>query len=303
MKQNGFQFSKSKSLSEQINEVCKSKMSKKDKMATLEVCGLKKAEIADILGSFRTPVTRPVTHRFAYTFGVEIECYHAERRALMAAGESNGITINSEGYNHNDSKSYYKIVSDGSLTGVDNNDVVSPILNGEKSGFDSLKAVTKALDEVGAMVNRSCGLHVHIGTKGMTDEWYINVFKNYQRLENLINSFMAPSRRGQNGYCKSIKNYHFENCRTIYDVSCMMGRYHVVNPAAWRRHGTIEFRQHQGTTDFEKISNWVKFVGKLVGWSKNNTFESDVTNVNGLPFLTKEEKAFFKARQMHFAII
>lgn len=65
---------------------------------------------------------------------------------------------------------------------------------------------------------------------------------------------------------------------------------------SYSRHKTIEFRQHQGTTDYKKILNWVMFCGKLVEWSKKNRLTANVTSVDELPFLTAAEKKFFKAR-------
>ena len=34
------------------------------------------------------------------------------------------------------------------------------------------------------------------------------------------------------------------------------------------RHNTIEFRQHSGTVEFEKIANWILFLHNLVEYSK-----------------------------------
>ena len=65
---------------------------------------------------------------------------------------------------------------------------------------------------------------------------------------------------------------------------------------SYDRHKTIEFRQHQGTTDYKKILNWVMFCGKLVEWSKKNRLTADVADIDDLPFLTKAEKRFFKRR-------
>ena len=73
-------------------------------------------------------------------------------------------------------------------------------------------------------------------------------------------------------------------------------RYHKVNAESYRRHKTIEFRQHAGTTNYEKIINWVSFCGKLVIWSKKNRLTAPVASIDDIPFLTAEEKSFFKAR-------
>ena len=73
-------------------------------------------------------------------------------------------------------------------------------------------------------------------------------------------------------------------------------RYFKVNACSYSRHRTIEFRQHQGSTDFEKISNWVNFCAKLVAWSKKNVLSSEASSIDEIPFLTAKEKSFFKSR-------
>lgn len=135
-KQTGFSFASSKkSLIETIDEIKKSKMPRNEKIVALKACGLREKEISDMLKVY-VPSGSTST-RFVYTFGVEIECIHAERNALIEAGRQNGVDIHSEGYNHTDNKSYFKIVSDASVGGdVDPNEVVSPVLNGN---FASIK--------------------------------------------------------------------------------------------------------------------------------------------------------------------
>ena len=189
-KQTGFSFASSKkSLIETIDEIKKSKMPRNEKIVALKACGLREKEISDMLKVY-VPSGSTST-RFVYTFGVEIECVHAERNALIEAGRQNGVDIHSEGYNHTDNKSYFKIVSDASVGGdVDPNEVVSPVLNGNTNGMATLKKAIKSLDAVGARVNSTCGLHVHIGAAKLTGEQYVNVFKNYQKLERLIVSWL-----------------------------------------------------------------------------------------------------------------
>ena len=167
-----------------------------------------------------------------------------------------------------------------------------------------MKKAIKSLDAVGARVNSTCGLHVHIGAAKLTGEQYVNVFKNYQKLERLIDSFMAPSRRGNCRWAASLLDKDFSNCHDNYDIrrSVFYGdRYYKVNAESYTRHKTIEFRQHQGSTNYKKIEMWVKFCAKLVGWSRNNVFASEVMNIEDIPFLNKEEKAFFKSRKDAFA--
>jgi heme-degrading monooxygenase HmoA len=100
-KQTGFSFASSKkSLIETIDEIKKSKMPRNEKIVALKACGLREKEISDMLKVY-VPSGSTST-RFVYTFGVEIECVHAERNALIEAGRQNGVDIHSEGYNHTD---------------------------------------------------------------------------------------------------------------------------------------------------------------------------------------------------------
>lgn len=301
--QNGFKFNnESKSLNELINEVKNSTMSKDNKAIALKLAGLRDNEIQFILDTTFVPnlPTQVANTRFYYTFGVEIECANANRHSLTETASRHNVALRSEGYNHTDNRSYFKVVSDASLSGYDTNEIVSPILNGQKKGFDALKNAVDVLNEVGATVNSSCGLHVHIGIAKLTDEQYVNIFKNYQKLELAIDSFMAYSRRGNdNRFAKSLQGYDFGSCHTKLDVEDILrcDRYRKLNPVSYLRHSTIEFRQHQGTTNYKKIEMWVKFCAKLVAWSRSNVLTEAVNDIDGIPFLSKAEKSFFKARK------
>jgi hypothetical protein len=292
-------FDNKKSLSEQINDIVMGNDSRRNKVQALIKLGIQENEIRFIL-----PVEqRTATPRFTFTFGVEIECVMPRDRFETAANMT-GVSYHFEGYNHTDNREYFKFVTDSSICRSsrregDPIECVSPVLEGTKAGFDKLSACCAALETAGAYVNKSTGLHVHIGAAGLTDEQYINVFKNYKALEAIIDTFMAPSRRRDNNtFCKSLQGYNFDYaCNTIADLQRKLSsRYYKVNPMSIRRHGTIEFRQHQGTTDFEKISNWVRFVAKLVEWSAKNVLNRTITTIDEIPFITESEIQFFKAR-------
>lgn len=288
-----------KTLNEQINEIKNAKTTRTEKRFSLAKLGLIESDIQIILSSLPKPEHK---ERFAYTFGVEIECL-VPRSSVITRAQANNLQIAYEGYNHRDNTQYYKFVSDGSIQGANPIECVSPVLT-SKDGFKSLENCCNTLNEAEAKVNRSTGLHVHIATKGLTNEWFVNVFKNYKRLELVIDSFMAESRRANNNcYCRSLRTKNFVDCTSRYDVLCVMNhdRYYKVNACAYDRHKTIEFRQHQGTTDYKKISNWVKFCAKLVAWSKTNTLQADARTIDEIPFLTKAEKTFFKKRAEELA--
>lgn len=198
-------------------------------------------------------------------FGVEIECYNANRQALITAAAAAGLEILSESYNHDDA-GHYKIVSDSSLNGNETNEVVSSPAN----DFADLKKVCTALKQIGAKVNKSCGLHVHIDAAGLSPAHIARIVNNYVALYPLIAKGLAPSRL-DNSFCRLNRPFvasriaDFEE-RDIYSSD----RYRAVNLCALRRHGTIEFRQHQGSLNFTKIKNWVMFLESLVAWSEEH---------------------------------
>lgn len=291
-----------KSLNESINEIAKSDLTLDQKKAACIKLGLRPRDVEylELSGIFNGE---------CLTFGVEIECI--VRRALISANASrHNFIYQYEGYNHTDSRDHYKFVTDSSVSDPDREggesnaiECVSPILNDNKDGFKSLKNCLETLNDAGAKVNRSCGLHVHVGVAKLSGTQLVNIYKNYQKLERLIDSFMAPSRRDDCRWAKSILGFDYSDCDDAADVVELMeyDRYFKVNPMAYSRHKTIEFRQHQGSVDYEKISNWVSFCCKLVEYSKKHVLENEVTRIEDVPFINAEEKAFFGARIAHFA--
>lgn len=298
-----------KSLSEQVNDVKNSRMGKAAKVIELMKLGITRDEITIILGNDAGAYIPATKKSFKVTFGCEIETYNVDRSQIIAVGAQNGLNVEYQGYNHHDSNSVFKFVTDGSIRNAQGNsdsgciECVTPVLTG-RAGMGKLKKACATLNAAGAKVNKSTGLHVHIGAKDLTGEQYVSVFINYQMMEQLIDSFMSASRRGNNNcYCMTLRGKRFNNCHTQEDVYNVFGgdRYYKVNCRAWSVHKTIEFRQHQGSTDFEKISNWVSFCAKLVVWSRDNRLTRPITSIDDVPFLTNAEKTFFKRRQRTFA--
>lgn len=283
-----------KTLREEVNEIKSANISRNAKKAALAKLGITPYEIGIMLASEPT-ATMP---RTAFTFGVEIEC-NVARGSIREAAEVTGMSYEYEGYNHRDGHSYFKFTADGSVRGENPIECVSPVMQGAK-GKSTLKCAVDTLNRAGASVNRSCGLHVHIGVAKLTQQQYANVFNNYFYLESLIDQFMAPSRRRDtNCYCRSLSDHSaLTRCESVSAVQYTLDndRYHKINPMSYNRHKTIEFRQHQGTTDYKKILNWVMFCGKLVEWSKKNRLTANETSVDELPFLTAAEKKFFNNR-------
>ncbi len=212
------------------------------------------------------------------TFGVEIEFTNLSERDIRKLERkltAAGIPTVYEGYNHI-TRSTWKIVYDGSVKNTKHYcgwELVSPPLKGLQ-GLQALKTAMKVLDNNGAKVNRSCGLHVHHDASNWGIKEFKNVYRLYSRMELTIDKAMPKSRRStNNGYCRSIREHMahsinaFEACKTVEDLRRYWGgnRYYKVNMESWYRHSTIEFRHHSGTTDADKIINWVVFTQLIVG--------------------------------------
>ena len=216
---------------------------------------------------------------FSKRFGIEIEAYGIDRRRVATALHQAGINCNAEYYNHN-TRMEWKVVTDASLSGTDTFELVSPILQGEE-GLEQVRIVSEVLIRLGAKINRSCGLHVHFDAANMDLTNWKRLISNYAGLESTIDSMMPQSRRGDtNTYCRSMKianlRSKIESARTLDQLrNIFPNRYSKINTQAFSRHRTIEFRQHSGTFESEKIINWIVFLHNLVDYSKNNAIETD----------------------------
>ena len=235
-----------------------------------------------------------------FTIGVEIECFNINKEAVINTLKAKRVKAIATGYNHTDYEDTYKLGSDCSIQGYDSCEVVSPILH----NLNSLKKVCDVINAAGAQVNKSCGLHVHFGAKDFTIAQWSRIIRNYAALEEIIDSFMPASRRGnENRYCKSIKNAarRLENspANSMYDIRDAFNddRYHKVNVMSYSSHKTIEFRQHSGTTDFKKIENWINFLRNLIEYSINNESIISASSIDEIPFLTSAQKAYYNNRK------
>ncbi|WP_461369034.1 amidoligase family protein, partial [Candidatus Darwinibacter acetoxidans] len=78
-------------------------------------------------------------------------------------------------------------------------------------------------------------------------------------------------RRGQrNAYCNSLGGeFGLARIRSVRQMDQLLSeaypsRYMKLNCQSYEIHGTVEFRQHQGTMDGEKIANWVVLTQMMV---------------------------------------
>lgn len=197
-------------------------------------------------------------------FGLEIEYFGVSRWTLRDALQQAGIACEVEGYNHQ-TRTHWKLTTDVSVRGNESGELVSPILRGE-SGMAELEKVCTVMNQLGCQVNRSCGLHVHIDSRDLDTQQIKMVAKRYQKYQSSINSIM-PNSRHDGQYCRQLcgqRIARMERCHSKFDVSLAWGKFHVVNLNNVSGRGSIEFRQHSGTTDYRKISGWINFLQQFV---------------------------------------
>jgi hypothetical protein len=214
------------------------------------------------------------------TYGVEFEfaapCDMDEMAEELSYA---GVTCYSEDYNH-DTVSYWKIVEDGSVYEDwqhDNDypmELVSPPLRG-RAGLAEVARVLAVLNRLGCSVNRSCGLHVHHDARDLDLTSMKVLTKAYIKLEDVLDSLVAEDRRGDcHTYCSGLRwsgasvSELFARVDAAYDVRSLYRiwdtRFVKLNLDALRVHGTVEFRQHEGTLDEADVLAWISMTQGLV---------------------------------------
>ena len=202
-------------------------------------------------------------------FGIELEITGITQAKAVAALRAVGLEVSTPGYTHS-TASTWKIVPDGSVH--NGFEVVSPILQGE-AGLDVASVAINALKTASAKADRTCGFHVHFDASGLGVEELRTIVNRYAAFETQIDAFMPPSRRASaNTYCKPVRSFinnsSFQEARNVSELArAQGGRYYKVNLQSLHRHGTIEFRQHNGIVDADRALNWIRMLDAFIAES------------------------------------
>ena len=116
----------------------------------------------------------------------------------------------------------------------------------------------------------------------MPIDFWKDIITRYSRHQNVASTMMAESRR-QNRFCSPIggsmltrleaAGTNDENeLKEVLRRTPMGGKFSSVTLETWGN-GTVEFRQHQGTTDAVKIRKWVEFIMNALAHSYDNRFD------------------------------
>ncbi|QSZ34337.1 hypothetical protein DSL72_005928 [Monilinia vaccinii-corymbosi] len=170
----------------------------------------------------------------------------------------------------------------------------SPVLNFGPEALVEIKKVLTALHKhFNAVVNSTCGLHVHVGRgrEGISHVPFQHLMATIWVFEPQISELLHRSRETF-GYCTPLNDISYLGVRgfegslldlilgtsEVNEVVDMFGGYRNTIGVAYSIENlrqpfmspmkrTIEFRQHQGCLDPETVMNWVSFVVELVAWA------------------------------------
>lgn len=260
----------------------------------------------------------------AFTFGVEFEggfktAGGIDTLLVMVRDRGLQIIDNRLHADHTDHSDAWKVVYDSSIDDfAETCEIVSPVLCGE-NGWYQLLTMCEIFARVGFGVNRSCGTHVHIGCRDEAWSTIASVAVTYNNAYTAYESIVAPSRRGAGRWCKPYSRVNIAKiANSVRSSDVFLGdgpcadvsrttshyarsRYHAVNLTAYYQRKTIEFRQHGGTVEFEKISRWIMDKMELITWCRSNRLTEPVTDVRRAPWMSAGTRLYFTARAMWFA--
>lgn len=201
--------------------------------------------------------------------------FHAAMRNLVGEDRYNAELC----YNKNKGEKWVLGI-DGSVHPRGNNtrgkrgyELTSPILNlNSKKDMEELRKVTELVKDVmEGTTNTTCGTHVHMSfpVTCASDELIMHFAKSYKKSEKSLFDRVVPMNRRENHayYSKSINtNYLFDRYRKL--------NFQNVKKNTESMH--LEFRQLDGTLEYDKIHAWCKLQQLFIEltldtWKKKST--------------------------------
>jgi hypothetical protein len=152
------------------------------------------------------------TDGLRYTFGVEWEC----------------TDLVMPGYAYKDLNCL--LVRDGSIHSVDGSKYGLEIVTGVLQGDSGMMQVQKICNQINkrGLINKECGLHVHIGGATFNKQFIVLAYKLGQLLEKDFFSIVSPSRRN-NQYCRNLPNMNIvlNNIESPQDFNIRVDNYYT----------------------------------------------------------------------------
>jgi hypothetical protein len=224
-------------------------------------------------------------------FGIEIETVGLSKervaRAMQTVVGGTARVSGRGGWEVLDARGrIWHAAPDGSLTGYENAEIVSPILS--YPDIEDLQQVVRAVRAAGAKVDASCGIHIHVdGRRFRENPKHVgNLVKLVAKQEKLIeHALQIGASRAR--YCQPIDEAFLtkllatrpqtlaqlselwyggaSRARAHYDSS----RYRGVNLHSLFFRGTIEFRWFDSTLHAGEVKAYVQFILALAAKALN----------------------------------
>ena len=153
-------------------------------------------------------------------------------------------------------------------------ELVSPICNYDD--IETIQEIVRILEKNGAIVNKSCGIHIHIDGSNHNINSLINLSNMISAKEDLIYKALKVNKERKAKYCKmadkiyleklnrnkpktikKLKEYWYDNddkSSEQYDST----RYRALNLHSMFHKGTVEFRYFNSTLHVEKIKAYIQ---------------------------------------------
>lgn len=208
-------------------------------------------------------------------FGIEIECYVPTKYAdkhFVAGSYHHGIQIAV-------APQGWKGEADGSLgngfllNGITYRpiEIVSPILAGE-DGLAQVFYIAQVLSESGAIVNKNCGLHIHVNGRQLTIDQINQLVYEFRAYEDVLLAAngIKTEQRLDNFYCKTSDKWQGDPFNDRYRTL------NLCNIVGSKK--TVEFRLFAADTSPEFLVTAVYMVVAMV---------SRVTEDTSLPVLPR----------------
>lgn len=242
-------------------------------------------------------------------FGVELETQYGKQEYAAAVSRAlpKGVGV----------------TGDGSISGL-GLEIQTPPSSGAK-GQKLIEDICTTLQKVGrAKTDKSCGLHVHLDAKEI-DEMSPNsmfaavkaIWLFYMAFEDVILSFLPPSRR--NGkYCLTLRSdYHFKEIMESKNMEQLekiwyrvptrndlleskrekkhTSRYRGVNLHTLLADRHIEIRYHSGTVNARKVLEWINLHATIMDTCIHKGVDTEyLKRILGSIDLTEKTTEFFR---------
>lgn len=173
----------------------------------------------------------------------------------------------------------WRVVRDASIEAYaeeEQCELVTPILQYED--LECLKQLLQNMQQLGARVNRSCGLHIHVDGKNFTPQAIVDLVTLIGSRELLLYKALSiPKDRMK--YCKRInddlvdlilekkpeslaalkKVWYMESPYETSEGKYHSTRYHGLNLHALFSKGTVEFRLFNSTLEPDRVQAYLQF--------------------------------------------